>query len=193
MERRRKPLRLPGYDYATPGAYFVTICANGRQNVFGEVINGEMRLDETGQIVSDVWRALPDRYPFIECDQFIVMPNHVHGIIWLTNLRRGESCIRPIRGGESCIRPIRGSDDEHRPYVNPKGTLPGTVNRVVQGFKSLTTIGWMRQNHGSTQTKIWQRGYYERVIRNGRELDAMRSYIANNAQKWNMDPEHPPS
>jgi len=145
-------------------------------------------------MVETVWTGLPQRFPNIALDEFIVMPDHFHAIVIINN-RRGESCIRPHvehdqeRNNEG-ERKVQG---EHK--VRPYGTLDGTVGRVIQAFKSLTTNAYIHgvKNHNWPPFvgKLWQRNYYERIIRNEAELNNIRQYIHDNPGKWATDTENP--
>jgi len=151
---RPRSLRLPGYDYSQAGAYFVTACTQNRVMLFGEVIDGDVRLNEMGTIVQQIWDDLPTHYHGIDLDGFIVMPNHVHGIIIL-------------------------ADESARRHAIPE---------IVRGFK---TFSARRVNERAGKSGVlWQRGYYEHVIRNEKALDRIRAYIANNPARWADDPEN---
>jgi hypothetical protein len=163
----RRSIRLPGYDYAQAGAYFVTLCTQGRVPLFGDIVGEAMRLNLAGEEVQAAWEQLPSRYPCVISDAFVVMPNHVHGILILTGAdsRRGEPRVRPGSiTGEPSIRPfIQGNDKEgdeihgddahrgdheDRPYEGgARGTLPGSLGRIIQGFKSITTNAYIRGVH----------------------------------------------
>ncbi len=157
----RRSIRLKGYDYSRAGAYFVTICTQNRAHLFGEVVEGEMRLNTFGEIVQAVWFDLPHHYGHVQLDAFVVMPNHVHGIIVLT--------ADPIGAG---FKPA------------PTGRYP--LSEVVRAFK---TFSARRINHmrGTPGVPVWQRNYYEHIIRNDRELNAIRRYIFDNPQHWYAD------
>jgi REP element-mobilizing transposase RayT len=168
MDYHRRSIRLPRFDYGSAGAYFVTICTHERAHVFGKIQNDEMILNENGNICMNVWDEIQEYSDNAETDEFIVMPNHVHGIIW----------IRP---------PTHGA-------INPKGAInraPTTttmgLGEIVRSYKARVT----RQIRlaGSTYG-VWQRNYYERIIRNERELHAIRQYIRNNPSKWEFDGDH---
>ena len=180
----RRSIRLQGYDYAQAGAYFVTICIKNRECLFGEIVNGQMILNDAGRTIEAIWEGLPNRFPFIEQDQFGVMPNHVHGIIVLTGRR-------PIQGDQP--HPALG-DHQDRPYAL-HGTLPGTIGRVVQAFKSLTTneyIAGIRCHEWQPfASRLWQRNYYEHIIRDEDSLNRIREYIATNPFRWELDRENP--
>jgi len=182
--RDRLSIRLKGYDYAQAGAYFVTICTQGRACLLGDVANEEVRLSDAGKMVQEAWQALLGRLSGTELDAFVIMPNHVHGIIVIPG--RGESRIRP----DDSRQPDSG-DHKDRPY----GTTAGSLGRVIQAFKSTTThqyvLGVRQRGWPPFRGRLWQRNYYERVIRNDRELDKIREYITTNPLKWALDRENP--
>ncbi len=170
----RRSIRLPGYDYSAVGAYFVTIVTQGRAHLFGSVVDGEMRLNGAGGVVEDCWHALPRRYPRIILDEFVVMPNHVHGIVVI-----GEPGL------------IHEGAHEGRPYRRPDGCghpPASALGDVVGGFKSTSTVvygsgvrafGWRR-----FRRRLWQRNYYERIIRDADSMNRVRSYIRDNPARW---------
>jgi putative transposase len=163
----RQPLRLPAYDYSQAGAYFVTTCAHGRRPLFGRVSDGVMTCNEFGRLAAGSWADLPSHCRGVQLDAFIVMPNHVHGIIWL-----GEA---PRAGLEPA--PTESDDDSV------------ALSEVIRGFK---TFSGRRINalRGVCGQPVWQRNYYERVIRKETELRAVREYILNNPGNWQRDPEN---
>jgi putative transposase len=161
----RRLLRLKNYNYQTPGAYFITLCTHQRENLFGRVFNEEMNLNEAGAIVESVWHDLPVHYSNVELDQFVVMPNHVHGIIVL---------CKPIGAG---LKPAPTNSRTHG--------LPEIV-RALKTFSSRK----INQIYGRHSQPIWQQGYYEHVIRNDESLDRIRGYIVNNPLSWHLDREN---
>jgi REP element-mobilizing transposase RayT len=179
----RHSIRLPGFDYARPGAYFVTVCTQGRECLFGEVVNGAMVPNAVGKMVQSVWNELPRHYPGVNIDASVVMPNHLHGIIMLTAVGAGPRACPD--NGRAC--PDNGQ---------PQGVAPTmSLINVVHRFKSLTTA---RYRHGVVQWnwrpffgRLWQRNYYERIIRKDDELSCIRQYIADNPKQWDMDRENP--
>jgi putative transposase len=188
---KRKSTRLKGYDYSAPGYYFVTICTNDRQCLFGEIIDEGMKLNDAGQMVGKVWHDLPMNYPNISRDTFVVMPNHVHGIIIINSSNNNVGA-----GPRAC--PV------NRFKINgqPQGVAPTNSNLslpdVIHRFKSLTThhyIKGVKQNNWRPfNDKLWQRNYYEHVTRNEIDLSGTREYIVNNPKKWHLDkynPENP--
>jgi putative transposase len=174
----RRSIRLPAYDYAQPGAYFVTVCTQNRECVFGQVVEGQMIVSDPGQMVESVWRQLP-RYHGVDVDAFAVMPNHVHGIIVLVG-------AGPVGAGP------RACPDMGRPQeVAPTMSLPDVVHR----FKSLTTAryrkGVLQDGWQPFPGRLWQRNYYEHVIRDEEELNRIRQYIIDNPASWEDDVENP--
>jgi len=188
----RRSMRLQGYDYACSGAYFVTICTQSRVCLFGEIIDDKVVLNDAGMMVQRVWDELPVRFNHIELDEFVVMPNHIHGIIVLSPPRRGESCIRPngIHAdtvhdkGEHKVRPYGGRK-------HPCGTGDGSLGRIVQAFKSITTheyINGVKQFGWPPFSGIvWQRNYWEHIVRDEPDLNRLREYIRLNPEKWALD------
>jgi putative transposase len=177
--KHRQSMRLRLYDYTTPGAYFVTICTKNRECMFGRVENGEMKLNEIGKIVEYWWSQIPGHFQNVGIDGFVVMPDHFHGILWLV-------------GADRCVRP----SDFHQNYSSnnhDSGTHVGVpLPRIIQWFKTMTTnryFRFMKQNNKSFGSVLWQRNYYERVIRNDAELFKIRRYILENPAKWETEIE----
>ena len=179
---RRRPLRLPGFDYSSEGAYFVTMCTRNRECLFGHVVNGKMCLKEAGRMVQRVWDGLSDRFPVIESDAFVVMPNHVHGILVVgaalapPKRRKAGAGLAPPRWGAASSAPTRFAST--------------TLGTVLRAFKSISAIGVNRLLSRSGQPP-WQRSYYEHVIRDEESLKRLREYIATNPLRWQLDRENP--
>jgi REP element-mobilizing transposase RayT len=167
---RRRPLRLPGFDYSGEGAYFVTICTRNREYLFGAVVDGEMRLNNVGRVVQTVWGGLSDRFPTIELDAFVVMPNHVHGILGV-----GAGLAPPRRGAASSA---------------PTRFASTTLGTVVRAFKSISAISVNRLLSRSGQP-LWQGSYYEHIIRDEESLNRIREYIETSPLRWQLDRENP--
>jgi putative transposase len=180
----RHSIRLRGYDYTQAGAYFVTIVARNRECLFGEVVGGEMRVNACGEIVVACWDALPMHFPAVELDAFVVMPNHVHGII----LIGGESTDYG-RGGVSGT-PVGAQHAAPLPDLSHHNVDPGSLGAIVRSFKSGATkrINEMR---GAPGAPVWQRNYFEHIIRNEKSLNAIRGYIVGNPGNWAHDEENP--
>ncbi len=166
----RKSIRLRGYDYTQPGAYFVTMVTYQRDCLFGEIKNGEMTLSDFGVIADECWRAIPAHFPSVELGAHIVMPNHVHGIIVIHDNRGGAIYRAPTveRFGKPTV-----------------GSLP----TIIRTYKAAVTRTIGPQHNATT---IWQRNYYERIIRTDREMDNIWRYIEINPAHWEDDEENRP-
>jgi REP element-mobilizing transposase RayT len=174
----RQSIRLKNYDYSQPGYYFITICTQDRIHRFGKIIHEKMRLNDAGEIVADEWKKTPIMRKNIQLDEWIIMPNHFHTIIIV-----GARCTRPMNN----TRPLT----ENGRKVNGRMQSAPTDSRVVlgdiiRGFKSSVTKR-VRQLPNMNDTKLWQRNYWEHIIRNENELNHIRNYIRHNPQKWEMD------
>ena len=189
-EYRRNTTRLKGYDYALPGAYFVTLCTQNRECLYGVVEEDEMLLNDFGKIVDEEWRRTPFIRPDVTLDTFIIMPNHLHGIIMIhersTAAANGPQAVEATRRvapthvyGLHAKRPLA---DPHR----PKGAPSGSLGAIVGQFKSVSArrINRTRSTPGSV---VWQRGFHEHVIRSEESLARIREYIAGNPAKWAED------
>jgi len=193
---QRRSIRLKGYDYSQPGGYFVTIVAQNRDCLFGDIVEGEMRLSGAGRIVQHAWMDLPNHYPHVALDEFVIMPNHVHGIIVLTDTGRGRSVsgeiVLPDRYRDS-MEPVPDLD-QTCPYTIDKSTRPYKFRHglpeIVRAFKSFSArrINALRRTPGRP---VWQRNYYERIIRDEAELKRIREYIRYNPTEWETDQENP--
>lgn len=166
----RRSMRLQGYDYRQSGAYFVTICVHSRICLFGNVMAGKMQLNLYGAIAEEEWLRTPVLRPYIELDEYIIMPNHFHGILVITDT-----------GGAQRAAPLRTPPEKPIPFV-----APGSLGAVMRAFKSAATkrINELRETPGNP---IWQRGYYEDVVRNEKHLDHIRQYIQANPARWGED------
>jgi putative transposase len=175
-ERHRRSLRLKRYDYSQPGAYFLTICAYDRECLFGEVENGLMRLNEFGEVVVSEWMKSAEVRLEIECGEFVVMPNHFHGIVHIVGAYGNTPMSRDKQQRAYCHTPLRS------PSHN--------VGAMVRGFKGAASrrINVIRNTPGSP---VWQRNYYEHVIRNDADYNRIAEYVANNPQRWLEVSLHP--
>lgn len=180
LKHHRRSVRLKGYDYAQAGAYYVTLVTRNRDCLFGDIVDGEMHLNDIGRIVGEEWLRTAEVRPAVELDEFIVMPNHVHGIIVIADARcaMGRDTV-PRRGAA----PLRPYHPQHNVRPNVQSNSLGAI---VRSFKSATTyhINALRDTRG---VSVWQRNYYEHIIRRERELDRIREYIINNPPNWVMD------
>jgi putative transposase len=198
-KNRRRSIRLKGWDYSQEGVYFITLCTRNREYLFGEIVDGMMNFNASGEMVTKTWEGLPERFSFLELGTKVVMPNHFHAIAIIN--RRGESCIR-LHGTspENVINLDEGDRRDQgerkvRPYgKRPQGTPVGSIGRIVQVFKSLTTHQYIRgvRDYGWPPFlgKLWQRNYFEHIVRDEEEWQRIHDYIAANPINWAMDREN---
>lgn len=182
-KHHRRSIRLKDYDYTQAGAYFITLCVENRACVLGDVIDGEMQLSTTGVIVAEAWEWLAQQYPYVAIDEYVVMPNHFHGIIvidaptvWAV---REPPIIIPTE--PPTVGAVR--EPPNQPPRKPLG-------RLIGAFKTVST---KRINELNTTPGIvfWQRNYYEHIIRHENALDRIRRYIIHNPMKWAIDRQNP--
>lgn len=195
--QERKPNRLIGYDYSSPGIYFVTICVHTKlkqQPVFGQIINNEMVYNETGAIAQRYWQEIPNHYNHISIDEFIIMPDHIHGIIYI------ESTSPSPVGAEQCSAPTgEGEENEDGKarekaagidmYANsgPTESLGrhyGRLSKIVKSFKNACTKEFRFKGNSAFE---WQRSFYDHIIQNDFALNNIRKYIRNNPMKWTIE------
>jgi putative transposase len=166
----RRSVRLRGWDYARPGSYFITVCVEGKEHRFGEVVEGETIPSAVGKMVDLVWKQVPRRFKGVVLDDHVIMPNHFHAIVRITG-----------------TEPHGGADQDTHVGV--------PLHRIVQWFKTRTTNEYIRgvreSNWVPFRERLWQRNYYEHIIRNARDLGLIRGYVATNPVRWDTDPENP--
>jgi REP element-mobilizing transposase RayT len=167
----RRSIRRPGYDHSQPGAYFVTICTRNRECVLGEAVEGEVRLNEAGRVVSDTWNWLGRQYPYVEPDEWVIMPNHLHAIVII----HANPSDEPSRGGSRTAPTL--------PRRKPLGLSIGALKTV-----SAKRINELRGTPGAA---VWQRNYFEHVLRDEEDLRRIREYIAHNPLSSEIDEENP--
>jgi putative transposase len=179
----RRSIRLKEYDYAQAGLYFITICCQDRICRFGTVENGEMILNENGQIANDEWVKLSERFPNFELDTFQIMPNHMHGIILLNDLPVGAG-FTPAQNDLNAQNDGQPNDD-----IRATARIAPTVSDIVGAYKSLVANGCLDiyKSKNETMGKLWQRNYYEHIIRNEKSYLTISDYIIKNPAKWADD------
>ena len=168
----RRSIRVPGHDYTSASAYFVTLCTADRACIFGEIVDDTPTLSETGLIVDEEWRRSAHVRRNVTLDAYVIMPNHLHGVLFIadaTDRGRASQRLAPTRTGPR----------------NPAGSL----GAVIGQFKSAVTK--RVSSRAGASVMVWQRGYYEHIIRDDNGLDRIRTYIANNPARWAEDPENP--
>jgi len=172
MEKRgnqnRKSIRLEDYDYSSAGYYFVTIVTHKRVTIFGSVKDGSVSLNNVGKLVEDLWNEIPLHFPYVTIDQHIIMPNHIHGILIINDV--GARHASPLQ-----------DNSELKPQK--LGVIIGSFKSAVT--KSVHDLGFL------SQEKLWQRNYYEHIIRDMRDYDKIYNYIKFNPINWSLDEENP--
>ena len=163
----RRSIRLKNYNYAERGAYFLTICTKHKQRLFGNIKQDKICLNQLGKIAFSCWQEIPQHFPYVNLDVFVIMPNHVHGILWIT----------------------KSVNDKFNPRKFGKMTK-GSISNVVRSYKAIVTkkINQICQQQGTSL--IWQRNFYEHIIRDEKALNNIREYIVNNPLNWHNDPDY---
>ena len=169
----RRSVRLSGYDYAQSGAYFVTICAENRACLFGIVTDGTVQLNDAGRIVQTAWSGLPGRFSQINVDSFVVMPNHIHGIIVV-----GAQFIAPLNSLSNKVEEAASGTMNRTP----------TVGEIIRTYKAVSTRAIRCTVNADFR---WQRNYYEHIVRNEESLNRIRQYIVDNPIRWDSDRDNP--
>jgi putative transposase len=169
-KHHRRSIRLEGFDYREEGAYFITLCTRHRARVFGEIVDGAMKKSRRGIIASDCWLNIKHHRGYIELDEFVVMPNHVHGIFWI---------FPAVECRATQVSPLR------KPRL-----LAGSVGSVVGAYKASVSRAINKLRPGAA-TDFWQPNYFEHIVRDQRGLEALREYIFTNPQRWLADVENP--
>ena len=188
----RRSIRLKGYDYSQAGLYFVTIVCQNREHFFGKIENGKMILNDAGKMVNDEWLKLPERFHNIRLHEYIVMPNHFHAILEIIDATVGATLVvAPDNGGGE---PLVGGQPRGVAPTTPPTKIPTnkkTLGDIVGAFQSITTVEYIRgvktKNWKPFDKKIWQRNYWEHIIRNEKSYNNISEYIRNNPQKWDND------
>jgi putative transposase len=169
----RRSIRLPEYDYSQEGAYYITICTQYRKCLFGEIRNGKIALSECGRIVDDWWQQIPVQYSGVVLDEYVIMPNHIHAIIIING-----DAVNPV--GAIHELPLQRRV-KRRVMALPK----------IIGYFKMNSARQINQMHNTPGCPVWQRNYWEHIIRNERSLYKIREYIRNNPLYWATDDENP--
>ena len=191
-KHHRRSIRLKGYDYSQAGLYFITICVQNRKCLFSDITNGKIKLNDAGRMVENQWLALPQRFTNIHLHEYVVMPNHFHAILEIvvgaTLVVAPNIPIAP----NNPITQIKKGQQGLAPTNNPNKK---TVGNMVGAFQSIATVEYIRgvKNHNWERfdKKLWQRNYWEHIIRNDTECNRIANYIINNPRKWDNDKFNP--
>ena len=205
----RQSVRLKGYDYSGHGTYYVTICSVNRECLFGDVVGNKMVENKFGGVVRKCWDEIPRHFRGVELDAFTVMPNHVHGIINIVGATHASplpterailaGCVSPLPAERAILAGCASPLPTERAiptgcssplHTQPRGPIPRSIGAIVGSFKSAVTkrINEMRQTPGAV---VWQRNYYEHIVRDEKSLNRIREYIGNNMLQWESDRECP--
>jgi REP element-mobilizing transposase RayT len=188
----RRSVRLKGYDYTQAGAYFITVCTHRWNCLLATIADEETVLSRYGEIVQKCWDEIPSHFAHAELDTFVIMPNHLHGIVVLTDRSTSHT------GGTVGVQHADGLplDNVGAQHAVPSTTHsfhrlpPGSLPAIIRSFKSASTKR-INDWRGTRASSVWQRNYHEHVIRNDSELDRIREYVATNPLKWALDRENP--
>lgn len=186
----RRSIRLKGYDYSQPGEYFVTICTEQKQSIFGKIINGKIQLNEWGILAEKFISITENHFQRIKFDTYIIMPNHIHIIIIIENpAAAGARSPRPQKNELTNGNGLCNNNDSCNGggyFMDGRGNPAPTLGQIVGFYKYGVTkrINWVR---GKTGVKLWQRNYYEHIIRDSSDFYRIRQYIKNNPLKWGAD------
>ena len=192
-KHNRKSIRLPEFDYSQEGFYFVTKCCQDMVCRFGSVVDGKMVLNECGRITKESWEEIPIHFPEVQLHAFVIMPNHVHGIIEITenvgakqfspNIETdGAKDVSPLQIQNTYVSPDNETDGAKQ--LSPLRSPSKTIGSIVRGYK-IGVTKWVRQN--TNIHKLWQRNYYEHVIRNDHSFNQITEFILTNPLKWEFD------
>jgi putative transposase len=195
----RRSIRIPGYDTTQPGAYFITINTWHKQELFGEITDGKMTLNEVGEVARKQWARIPQRFPQVELGEFVVMPDHLHGIIIIVEPGRGtvddrgtaetlkdsatESARRALTGDSPAGSDSRANTNKSEQYGKP---VAGSIGTIIRSYKSAVSLrlNLMRR---TSNNPVWQRNYFEHIIRDEKDLQNTSLYIQDNPLNWKVD------
>ncbi len=188
FKHKRRSIRLPGYDYSSPGGYYITIDSHHQEHIFGEIVGGEMRLNQWGAIAESEWLRTPELRSEIELDVYQIMPNHIHGILFIRDAIETVGARRRMEFDD-----CRGTVGAHgraplRPEM-PRGPANKSLGALIAGYKSSVTTH-INQSRGTPGAPIWQRDFYDHIIRDEHDLSRIRQYIRNNPAQWEWDEEN---
>jgi REP-associated tyrosine transposase len=166
----RRTIRLSGWDYSADGAYFVTVCTSDRSHLFGEIADGHMRVNALGAVVADSWRWLASQYTHVTLDDWCLMPNHLHGLLILTGRGGSRTALTDTStpGGDAVMTPRK------------------PVGRLIGAFKTVSTKHINRLRNTPAEV-VWQRNFWEHIVRDDGEMDLVRAYIRDNPTNWSSD------
>jgi putative transposase len=181
QRHHRRSIRLPAYDYSQTGAYFITLVTYQRDCLFGNIVQGKMQLSAMGQVAEEHWRLIPEHFPQLELGAYVIMPNHVHGIIIINGCSNASAFERT--GTTVSCPDVSCPDRAREKFGKP---VKGSIPTIIRSYKASVT---RRIQQESNASGIWQRNYYEHIIRNDAEYNRIHVYIDSNPANWVMDDE----
>ena len=188
----RKSYRLKGYDYSKPGFYFITICTRNMEYLFGDIIQNTMVLNEGGIIVRECWNAIPTHYPKVVLHEYIIMPNHIHGILEISAQGLSDAVgvqnLEPlqhqiIQANQQIDLGRYGKNKEPRMHKF-QHIIPGSIGSIIRGFE-IGVTKWFRAN--TDIYTVWQRNFHDSIIRSPKSIYRITRYIKNNPKNWSRD------
>ncbi len=188
-DHHRRSIRLSNYDYTQDGAYFITLCTYNRDLLLGVIEQDSVQLSPVGGMVQEEWLRTPAIHTYVTLDEYVIMPNHIHMIIILDHNRDNvTNADNVIVGAKRRFAPTTPPTTSPTPVTS--GTRAGSIGAIIQGFKAVTT---RRYHHlcKVSGTPLWQRNYYEHIIRHEKDLHAIRAYIQLNPARWLEDADNP--
>lgn len=192
----RRSIRLAEYDYTQDGWYYVTICCQNHRCLFGEILQEKMILNSAGTMIEKWWRKLPEKYPGIRLDEYVIMPNHLHGIIVIVGAAPRGRPKPDTQSSNESGRSLGIAPTEHLICKSgrPHRVAP-TLGNIIGWFKTMSTNEYIRHvkqdGWPAFEKRVWQRNYYEHIIRKEKELHSIQNYIAENPMRWEEDENHP--
>jgi len=196
---KRQSTRLKGYDYSKEGNYFLTICCQDKECLFGDVVNGKMILNNIGEVVNECWLKIPNHFPKVKLKEYVIMPNHIHGIIELINDEKSVSNNTAVENLR--VINLKAENEQLLNFIPIKNSIiqnnfqkctPRSIGSIIKGFK-IGVTKWIRDKNNFEPIlieSVWQRNYHEHIIRDNREYEKIVKYIINNPSKWEIDKLH---
>ncbi|MEK6557271.1 MAG: transposase [Candidatus Margulisiibacteriota bacterium] len=196
--KNRRSIRLKGHDYSQEGTYFITLVTHNRLNIFGDIIDGSMVLNDIGIKAKEYWLEITEHYPQTQLDEYVIMPNHIHGIIKIVASAKATTVT--VRANNYSPQLPQRDNETPQGAERPKGTSK-TIGAIVRGYK-IGLTKWIKENNEEDivrannyspqrdSQKIWQRNYYDHIVRNDDELNRIRAYIRTNPINWGKDQEN---
>ncbi len=190
---RIKSARLPNWDYGSNGMYFITICTQNREHFFGEIIDGKMQLNEIGKLANQYWNEIPQHFPYVKLGEFVVMPNHMHGILIIDKTDNGDDVSVSVSVSVQTLQcNVSTPNATPQPHTNKNKKManispkPGTISTIIRSYKSAVTKNARKIHAGFA----WQPRFHDHIIRNDKSFHNISNYIINNPINWKEDKFH---